>query len=715
MPSQIISSALQSGRTVLTEIESKQLLAEVGIPVVETKLAKTKEQAISMSKEMGYPVALKIVSPDIIHKSDAGGVKLGLENATQVGKAFSEIMAAAKSVDPKAKIHGVSVQKMARPGVEVIMGMSKDNQFGPVLMFGLGGVFVEILEDVAFRIVPLLKRDASQMIREIKGFPLLEGYRGQEPANIATLENMLLQLSDFLDKTPEIKELDLNPIMAYKDGALAVDARVILESNSDNPTAGSAAASASKKNLDRLFNPSSVAVIGDKMALGYMWLKSLSPFKGKVYSVQTDPNEFPGIAELGVDNYKSLNDIPDPVDYVLAAVPRTVAPIIVNDCIKKDVGGVCFFTAGFAETNTEDGVMLQQVITDMARGANLNIVGPNCMGIYDPQIGLRQMVEQEYGETGPVGFISQSGTHATIFSSVGARNGIRISRSVSYGNAIVLDSPDYLEYLGADERTKIIGMYIEGVKDGRKFFNCLRDVASRKPVLIWKGGQTEEGARATASHTASLAESGIIWQTVINQCGAIKVDSLDEMVDTMKGLLYIKPSTGNRVGLIAMTGGQSVVITDTFAKAGLQVPLLSEDSYQKLGEFFNIIGGSYRNPLDIGSTFLMAPDNISSLTKMMNILNDDPNVDCVVLELLPAFLTMGMDPDGVNHILDAIAEFKEKSAKPFLVVVTNSHSDAQEMETRNKLMEWKIPSFTGFQRGAETLQRLVKYYHFHNQ
>lgn len=230
MPSKIIGNARKDKRTVLTEIESKQLVSEAGIPVIESRLAKTKAQAISMSKEMGFPLVLKIVSPEIIHKSDSGGVKLGLGNAAQAGRAYSEIVAAAKQANPKAKIHGVSVQKMAKPGVEVIMGMSKDDQFGPVLMFGLGGVFVEVLKDVAFRIVPLVRRDASQMIREIKGYPLLEGYRGQEPANITVLEDLLLKLSDFIDKTPEIKELDLNPILAYSDGAVAVDARVILES-----------------------------------------------------------------------------------------------------------------------------------------------------------------------------------------------------------------------------------------------------------------------------------------------------------------------------------------------------------------------------------------------------------------------------------------------------------------------------------------------------
>jgi acyl-CoA synthetase (NDP forming) len=226
---QIIQKAREEGRTLLTEIEAKELLKGAGISVVETKLATSKEKAVALAQKLGFPVVLKIASADVVHKSDAGGVKLGLKTAAQVGKAYDDIMKSIKKAFPKAKIDGVSVQTMARQGVEVIIGMSKDAQFGPVLMFGLGGVLVEILKDVSFRIVPLEKRDAKEMIRDIKGFPLLQGYRGSEPVDIENLENLLLKVSAFVEKTPDIKELDLNPIFAYKDGALAVDARVILE------------------------------------------------------------------------------------------------------------------------------------------------------------------------------------------------------------------------------------------------------------------------------------------------------------------------------------------------------------------------------------------------------------------------------------------------------------------------------------------------------
>jgi acyl-CoA synthetase (NDP forming) len=216
-------------QNLLTEVESKELLKRAGIPVVEATLARTKKEAISLSKRVGFPVVLKISSPDVIHKSDSGGVRLGLANATQVGKAYSEILASIKKAFPKAVIDGISVQRMAPPGVEVIVGMSKDAQFGPVLMFGLGGILVEVLKDVSFRIVPVTQRDAAEMIREIKGYPVLEGYRGHKPASIPALERLIVKVSQFVEKNPHIKELDLNPVFAYHDKAVAVDARAVLE------------------------------------------------------------------------------------------------------------------------------------------------------------------------------------------------------------------------------------------------------------------------------------------------------------------------------------------------------------------------------------------------------------------------------------------------------------------------------------------------------
>lgn len=217
------------GKRVLTEIEAKELLKVWGVKVAETCLAHSQSQAVALSRELGFPVALKIASPDITHKSDAGGVKLGLTSQRQVIEAYSDIIHSAHEYNPQANIQGVTVQKMAPPGVEVIVGMSTDPQFGPVLMFGLGGVWVEVLKDVAFRLIPISPKDAREMISEIKGFPLLQGYRGHEPVDIAALEEVLLDVSQMVEMTPTIKELDINPLFAYKQGAVAVDARLVVE------------------------------------------------------------------------------------------------------------------------------------------------------------------------------------------------------------------------------------------------------------------------------------------------------------------------------------------------------------------------------------------------------------------------------------------------------------------------------------------------------
>jgi acetyl-CoA synthetase (ADP-forming) len=226
--SDAIATARAEGRTLLSEVESKELLRSAGINVVEARLATNAKEAAAFATEAGFPVVMKIISPDIAHKSDVGGVVVGLQSASAVRKAYAEMMEQVQKKARKARIDGVSIQRQADAGTEVIIGGTTDPQFGPVLMFGLGGVFVEVLKDVAFRIVPIEQRDAHQMIREINGFPILEGVRGQKGADLKALERMLIQVSKFMWKHREIAELDLNPVFAYSKGAVAVDARIVL-------------------------------------------------------------------------------------------------------------------------------------------------------------------------------------------------------------------------------------------------------------------------------------------------------------------------------------------------------------------------------------------------------------------------------------------------------------------------------------------------------
>lgn len=463
--------------------------------------------------------------------------------------------------------------------------------------------------------------------------------------------------------------------------------------------------------LDRMFNPEVVAVIGDK-GPNYMWLQNNMPFKekgGKLYSVQLDEKEIPGIEALGIQNFKSMADIPEPIDYALVAVPRQVSPYVLKDLIANKANGAGFFTSGFAETGEELGIQLQEKLTEMAREANFNLVGPNCMGLYLPKAGVRFNGDAPVADDGRIGFLSQSGTHGIMFSLVSAANGLHVSRCASFGNAIVLDVSDYLEYLMLDDETEIIGMYVEGVKNGRKFFDTLREATKRKPVIVWKGGQTEAGARATMSHTGSLAAPQAVWDGMMRQCGAITTNNLDETIDTMKMLLNAKPPSGNGMALLAQTGGQSVSITDAFAKAGLRVPRFSDDTYAQLGEFFNIVGGSYQNPLDMAGTIQGSMD---TLDRILRIIDADPNIDAMAMELSAMFAARQWRkiPDSLDKTIDAIAAHSARSQKPFLVILHPAHEAEYVASIAPKFHEKGIPLYQSFERAAAAYARVLAYH-----
>jgi acyl-CoA synthetase (NDP forming) len=377
------------------------------------------------------------------------------------------------------------------------------------------------------------------------------------------------------------------------------------------------------------------------------------------------------------------------------------------------VGGVGLFTSGFAETETEEGIAAQEQITTIAREGDLLLIGPNCMGIYNRRLGLRHSTDQAAGDPGTVGFISQSGTHCINFSLMGAEHGIKCSKTVSFGNAVVLDAPDYIDYLANDAETQVIAMYIEGVKDGQRFLSSLRAAAKRKPVVVWKGGVSGAGSRAVYSHTASLATAPAIWDAAMRQAGVVQTDSLDETIDAVKALSLAGKTTGKRMGLIAMTGGQSVVITDAFEREGLEVPLLTAASYEKLSSFFNIIGGSYRNPLDAGGTIGMGfvPGN---LQKLFDILEDDENVDAIAMEVGASFIArrMRQNPAMMDQLVDVLAGQKEKSAMPFLAIAHQAHVEDVMIELRKKLLDRGVATFGGFAAAAQAFARAVAYWRF---
>jgi acyl-CoA synthetase (NDP forming) len=347
----------------------------------------------------------------------------------------------------------------------------------------------------------------------------------------------------------------------------------------------------------------------------------------------------------------------------------------------------------------------------MARDGDLLLVGPNCMGIYNRKLGVRHSTDQAAGDSGNVGFISQSGTHCINFSLVGAVHGVKCSKTVSFGNAVILDAPDYIDFLAQDKETEVLAMYIEGVKDGPRLLASLKAAAKVKPVVVWKGGVTAAGGRAVYSHTASLASDQAVWDAAMRQAGVVQTTSLDETIDAAKALVYALPTTGRRMGLIAMTGGQSVVITDAFEREGLEVPLLTAASYEKLAEFFNIIGGSYRNPLDAGGTIGMG-FMAGNLQKLFDILEEDENVDAVAMEVGATFIARRMrdNPAIMEAFVDTLAKQREASRKPFLAITHPGHVEDVMAEMRGKLLERGVAAFTSFDAAARAQARAVQYW-----
>lgn len=706
--SQILRRALAEGRAALPEIESKRLLESIGIATAIPQAATSADEAARVAERIGFPVVLKVISPEVSHKSEVGGVLLNLYSAAEVRKGFEDIRRSMAAKAPDARFEGVAVQAMAPEGVELIVGVTHDDRFGALVMAGLGGIFVEVLKDTALRLAPVDENEARSMLAELRGSALLRGARGRDAVDIDAVAKLIATLSRFAVENPELREMDLNPVVAYPDGIRVLDARVLL---GEVPAKADADPHHAErvKNLDRAFAAKTVAVIGDKRMGGYLWLRAMSEFTGKLYSIQIDPNEIPGIEAMGVENKKSLADIPEHIDYAVSAVPRQVAPRILKDCIANKVGAIGFFTSGFSETGEELGTRLENELKDAALDSDIALVGPNCMGLYSPAVGLRNFPEEKVGAAGNVCFISQSGTHTINFCMQAGARGIDINRAASVGNVLVLKAADYIDLMASDPATRVLGMYIEGAGDGRGFFNSLRDAAKRCPVLIWKGGVTEEGARATFSHTGSLATPGAVWSAMVRQSGAVQVENLDAMLDAVDLIARGKPVKGRRMGLVAMTGGQSVVLTDTFSGAGLEVPALSESSYEELAGFFNIVGGSYRNPLDAGGT-IGGGLHLGNLERILSILDRDPVIDSIVLEIGTGLRASRWDrhEDEIVGLLDKVAEFARGTDKPFAVILHPAHVETIVARARQLARERGLVVFESFERAATAFRAAVE-------
>ncbi len=466
-----------------------------------------------------------------------------------------------------------------------------------------------------------------------------------------------------------------------------------------------------KHPLEEILHPRAIAVVGasNNVSQGpnFFGAQLKLGFKGQVYPVNPRHSEV-----LGVKAYASVKDIPGVVDYVISSVPASQVLGMIADSAEKGVKAIHLFTARFSETGRQEAAELEQEILRQAKKAGIRLIGPNCMGVYYPE-GRISFRDDLPVESGPVGLISQSGSVVHEVVEIAAQRGLRFSKGFSYGNAIDLNECDYLEYLAQDPETGVIMMYVEGVRDGRRFFDTLRRTTASKPVIIVKGGRGQSGTRATASHTASLAGSMDVWETAVRQTGAVSAQHIEELVDVAVGAHYLAPVYGRRVGVAGGAGGSSVLAADLCEEAGLDVIPLPTGIRQELKAMGSEIWDWIGNPADMSIRI----DRDFSVGDMLKIMAANQNFD-----LLIAFVR-GRGPGGQQKITadEFLKQYRlnELGDKPLLAVMEeNRMNDDDEdagmrelvAEVKDRLRTSGIPIYMSIERAAIAANKLIDYY-----
>jgi len=468
--------------------------------------------------------------------------------------------------------------------------------------------------------------------------------------------------------------------------------------------------------LDTMFKPGSVAVVGVSSSNvrfgGTSFLRRLIKlgFPGKLFPVNPKITEFDGLKA-----YPDIRSLPEAPDLVIISVPGKGVPRILRDCITRGVKNVHIFSSGFYETGLEEGKQLDKEITDIIQNSNLNVVGPNCMGLYVPSSKLTYWGDAPMG-VGPVAFISQSGGHAEMLSEYAQVLGVYFSKMISFGNARGLQAVDFLEYLGQDPDTKIIVIYLEGIVHGNRFTQLVREVNKTKPVIVWKGGLTESGSRAISSHTGSLAGEGRIWDAFFKQTGAVRVNSREEIVDMVLTFLHLKPPKGYRTLVIGGGGGNTVAIADICSNEGLEVPRLSEKTRKELNTFIPLAGHSARNPIDAW----MLQQDVNLMQRAMELAISDPSIDVAILDRFVGheFDDNAEQAERMKKVNNFIIDFaSNNSAGKPLVISMNAHLNRPEnaavaAKFWTKCTMAGVPTYLSQENAARALSRFIRYHEF---
>ena len=654
----IFEKTIQTDHKIITEELSKSILKEYGVDVPPFALVTSEAEAVKKAKKIGFPIVMKVVSPQILHKTDVGGVKVGINSAGEVKKAFND-MYGRLSKKKGVNVKGILLEKMVPKGVELIVGIQNDPQFGPVIMVGLGGIMTEVMKDVAFRMLPITTSDAKSMLNELKGSQLLKGFRGSEPVDLGMVAGMLARIGKLgMENADYINSIDFNPVVVYPKSHYVVDAKIILNDTVKKNSISKA--KPNKNHMETFFTPKSVALVGasaSKGKIGNSILDSLVnyDFKGEVYPINPRADKI-----FGKKCYPSVADIPGDVDLVVISVDLSITPPVLKDCAKKGVHSVVIVSGGGKELGGKRAAYEAEAKRLSAKH-NIRIIGPNCIGMFNAANrldcafqGQERMIRAKLGN---VALLSQSGTMGISF--LETADSFGLSKMVSYGNRSDVDEADMIWYLANDPQTSVILLYVEGFGDGRKFINTAKRVMkeTKKPVVIWKSGRTALGAKQAASHTGSLGGSNAIIMGAFKQAGIISVDSYQELAAVAKALAWQPGAKGNRAAMTSNGAGPMIGGIDHFDRMGLKLAKVTSKSLKRMKEHFPptyVIGKG--NPADV-----TGGASAEDYQFVIRTFMDDPNVDIV----MPWFVFQDDPLDEV--IIDYLAEFSSEKNKPVLV------------------------------------------------
>jgi acetyl coenzyme A synthetase (ADP forming)-like protein len=675
----ILDAVKAAGRDSLTAPEGKLVCDAYGIAVPQEGVAATAAEAQKLASSMGFPVVMKIVSPDILHKTEAGGVLVGVKSAEEAAKGFDTIIANAKKYKANANILGVQVQQMLKGGQEVIIGAVTDDSFGKLVAFGLGGVLVEVLKDITFRLAPATKEDAFSMLDGIQAAEMLKGVRGSDPVDREALANLIVRVSELVSDFPEITELDLNPVFATKDSAIAADVRIVVDFTAKVPRHRPAEKDVLTA-MNRIMQPKSVAVIGassEDGKIGNSVMKNLinGGYKGNIYPIHPKASEI-----MGYKAYKSVKDVPGDIDTAVFAIPAKLVAGALTECGEKKIAGAVLIPSGFAESGEPE---MQEELVAIGRKYNIRLMGPNIYGFYYTPADLCATFCTAYDVKGSAALSSQSGGigMAIIGFSRSAKMGV--SAIVGLGNKSDIDEDDLLIFFEQDPHTKVIAQHCEDLKDGRAFAEVARRVSKKKPVIVLKAGRTSAGAKAASSHTGALAGNDKIYEDVFKQVGVIRARSLRDLLDFARGVPVLPTPKGENVVIITGAGGSGVLLSDACVDNNLTLMPMPEDLDKAFRKFIPPFGAA-GNPVDITGG---EPPQTYKNTVLLGLQDD--RIHALILGYWHTIITPPMV--FAKIIVEARDEMRAKGIeKP---IVASLAGDVQVEEAAQYLYEHGIPAY----------------------